>query len=614
MTWYRTLGPITYTDGDRVRHVTRAGIRIDLDPAQAAELAGMIVLDQTTPLTYPRADFLKYESAVLFPVEGIEDAVYLANDSGLLYRWINDDYAAVGVSTTWEGISGKPSVIAQGSTQADAQAALGGTATGRAVFTAADDAAGRTALGAVTAAETLEQTADYAVAKLPAGHYTPTGKSNGAVGALDSGQAVATFGDSPGVVSSGVLVTTATGSPPHGTYYQADMGATVRRMGCEVKWPTSATGALAFVLPVSAWGPPGGHPSGDSSAGANAGVHLTLYGNGIWDCGSWNATAGTVTSYASSTTHGRYGTVWDGEFHDVEIWVDPDAEKMTVRFPDGSFTTIENAAIGDVTSWVIWEQFESNTVDVPCVLRNLWADTEVRRADSFAATKVDIAEAVAVLQSDAYDLEFVTTSGGTETLDSFSATMQVFTGSASHTVALPTTDIPMGKLVILVNASTGVITVNSSNGSFVTALAAGGTAYVLSMAATPTMAANWLALPFVTTSGTQTLTSKRLDPRVTSTTSASSLTPSYSTADIYVYTALAANLTINAPSGTTNGGRIRYRFKDDGVSRTLTWNAIFRAIGVTLPAATTAGKWMYVDTVYNSADTRWDVTDVKIEA
>lgn len=98
MTWYRTLGPITYTDGDRVRHVTRAGIRIDLDPAQAAELAGMIVLDRTTPLTYPRADFLKYESAVLFPTEGIEDAVYLANDSGLLYRWINDDYAEVSVS------------------------------------------------------------------------------------------------------------------------------------------------------------------------------------------------------------------------------------------------------------------------------------------------------------------------------------------------------------------------------------------------------------------------------------------------------------------------------------------------------------------------------------
>jgi hypothetical protein len=59
---------------------------------------------------------------------------------------------------------------------------------------------------------------------------------------------------------------------------------------------------------------------------------------------------------------------------------------------------------------------------------------------------------------------------------------------------------------------------------------------------------------------------------------------------------------------------LRLRFKDNGVSRTLTWNAIYRAIGVTLPAATTAGKWMYIDMVYNSADTKWDVTDVKIEA
>jgi hypothetical protein len=482
-------------------------------------------------------------------------------------------------------------------TPEEAVTALGATETGAAVLTG-DAAEGRAALNAV--------------AKLPAGHYTPTGKPNGTVTALDSGQTVATFGDSPGVVSSGVLVTTATGSPPHGTYYQADMGATVRRIGCEVKWPANAVGALAFVLPVSAWGPPGGHPSGDNSAGANAGVHLTLYGNGIWDCGNWNALAGTVTSYASSTTHGRYGTVWDGEFHDVEIWVDPDAEKMTVRFPDGSFTTIENAAVGDVTSWVIWEQFESNTADVPCVLRNLWADTEARRADSFAVTRVDIAEAVAAIRK-GYDLEYVTTSGGTKTMTAASPQIQVPFGTAAHTIVLPG-DVKKGYGVIVSNTSTGVVTVNSSDGTFVTAIASNGEGVFTAYADNPVLGSNWKASLTATTNGVQTLTQTRLDPRVTSTTSASSLTPSYSSKDLYVYTALAANLTLNAPSGTTNGGRLRLRIKDDGVSRTLTWNAIYRGIGVTLPAATTAGKWMYVDMNYNPTDTRWDVTDVKIEA
>lgn len=199
MAWYRTLGPVTYTDGDQVRHITKAGIRIDLTQMQAAELAGMVVLDRTTPFTYPRADFLKYDSAVLFPVEGIEDAVYLANDSGLLYRWINGDYAAVGVSTTWGGITGKPSVIAEGSTEADAQAALGGTATGRAIFTAADAAAGRTALGGgaagqavfvATSAEAGRTALSAAAILRPSGDTTGVADSAAIQAFWDAGQSV----------------------------------------------------------------------------------------------------------------------------------------------------------------------------------------------------------------------------------------------------------------------------------------------------------------------------------------------------------------------------------------------------------------------------------------
>ncbi len=90
------------------------------------------------------------------------------------------------------------------------------------------------------------------------------------------------------------------------------------------------------------------------------------------------------------------------------------------------------------------------------------------------------------------------------------------------------------------------------------------------------------------------------------------MTPSFSTALTCMFTALAANLTLNAPGGTTNGGRILFRFKDNGVARTLTWNAIYRGIEA-LPTTTTAGKWMYIEAVYNSADSRWDVIYVKIE-
>jgi hypothetical protein len=120
---------------------------------------------------------------------------------------------------------------------------------------------------------------------------------------------------------------------------------------------------------------------------------------------------------------------------------------------------------------------------------------------------------------------------------------------------------------------------------------------------------------FTTINGTATLTNKRIDPRVTSAASASSLTPDVSAADIYAYTALAANLTINAPIGTpVDGDKLIFRILDNGVSRTLTWNGTYTVIGVTLPTATTAGKMTYVGAIYNAANTRWDVIAVTTQA
>jgi hypothetical protein len=110
---------------------------------------------------------------------------------------------------------------------------------------------------------------------------------------------------------------------------------------------------------------------------------------------------------------------------------------------------------------------------------------------------------------------------------------------------------------------------------------------------------------------TQTLTNKRVDPRVSSSASASSVTPDIASYDMYAYTALAANLTINAPTGTpVDGNTLLFRILDDGTSRTLTWNATFTAIGASLPTATTASKMIYVGCIYNAANTRWDVISV----
>jgi len=118
-----------------------------------------------------------------------------------------------------------------------------------------------------------------------------------------------------------------------------------------------------------------------------------------------------------------------------------------------------------------------------------------------------------------------------------------------------------------------------------------------------------------TLAGTETLTNKRIDPRVTSAASASSLTPSIASADVYAYTALAANLTINAPTGTpVDGDKLIFRLLDNGTARTLTWNATYTVIGVTLPTTTTASKTTYVGCIYNANNTRWDVIAVTTQA
>ena len=114
---------------------------------------------------------------------------------------------------------------------------------------------------------------------------------------------------------------------------------------------------------------------------------------------------------------------------------------------------------------------------------------------------------------------------------------------------------------------------------------------------------------------TNTLTNKRIDPRVTSAASASSLTPDISASDVYAFTALAAGLTINAPTGTPlDGDKLIFRLLDNGTSRSLTWNGTYTVIGVTLPTATTINKTTYVGCIYNANNTRWDVIAVTTQA
>jgi len=106
-----------------------------------------------------------------------------------------------------------------------------------------------------------------------------------------------------------------------------------------------------------------------------------------------------------------------------------------------------------------------------------------------------------------------------------------------------------------------------------------------------------------------------VNPSVQETTSTATFTINVDEQTDGVLTAMASATTIASPTGTpVQSQNLIFRFKDNGTARALTWNAIFRAIGITLPTTTTANKLLYVGCKYNSTDTKWDVVSVQEEA
>jgi len=113
---------------------------------------------------------------------------------------------------------------------------------------------------------------------------------------------------------------------------------------------------------------------------------------------------------------------------------------------------------------------------------------------------------------------------------------------------------------------------------------------------------------YATPSNSLTFTNKRLTKRVGSTASSATPTPSADSHDIYTVTALAADATFGAPTGTpTDGQPLIIRIKDNGTARALAWNAIYRAMGSSLPTTTVPSKTLYLGFIYNSTDSKWDL-------
>ena len=133
----------------------------------------------------------------------------------------------------------------------------------------------------------------------------------------------------------------------------------------------------------------------------------------------------------------------------------------------------------------------------------------------------------------------------------------------------------------------------------------------------------------VGTTDTQTLTNKRVTPRITAvTTTTSPFALNTDTVDEYAFTALANALTIGLDTGTpTDGQKFILRVLNNGTGYVITFTGsnsntkFYRPIGVTLTASgtdwtytTTASKLTYFGMIYNSSATCWDIVAISQQA
>ena len=109
--------------------------------------------------------------------------------------------------------------------------------------------------------------------------------------------------------------------------------------------------------------------------------------------------------------------------------------------------------------------------------------------------------------------------------------------------------------------------------------------------------------------GTAAAAYRLLAPRTVDTASTATPTPNCDSIDQYNLTALAANATFGAPTGTpVNGQKLIIRMIDNGTARTLAWNAIYASKNeyIVLPTTTFASKQWMGGFIYSTATSKWE--------
>lgn len=107
----------------------------------------------------------------------------------------------------------------------------------------------------------------------------------------------------------------------------------------------------------------------------------------------------------------------------------------------------------------------------------------------------------------------------------------------------------------------------------------------------------------------------KIGVRTRSQASPGTLTPDMLNYDVENVTNLNSGMTIAAPLTSSlpnllNRQGIMFSIKDNGTAQSLSWAGIYRAVGVTIPGATVAGKMLYVAGRWNAEAQLIDILSV----
>jgi hypothetical protein len=275
---------------------------------------------------------------------------------------------------------------------------------------------------------------------------------------------------------------------------------------------TGASGADGQIGPTGATGPTG--PAGaDGASGPTGATGATgaSGADGQIENTSYTTTIGNGSSTAITVTHnlGSRNVVVSVKDASTYVEVECDVAATTTNAVTLTFATAPTAGQYTVTV------FSDGIYAAPTTLNWLSSSTIKDDTDQTKQVRFDVSgvstgttrtlvapnanttivgtDTTQTLTNKTVIDPFTTTvtSGGTTTLTAESAKIQEFTGSANHTLVLPTTGVSAGQQFIVINNSTGTITGLASNSSQIHVLGPNVECVFTALVNTPTIPAHW---------------------------------------------------------------------------------------------------------------------------